>query len=359
MNNDVIKSRTLQLYFFGALFFTASVLTLMVLWPFLNSIAIAFVLAIVFKPLYRYFHLRLKINSSISSATSIVVIGLVIVLPLSLLFSQILQEARDVSIYLVSEDSEQYINKAAGAVENYVQKIVPDYKLDLGSYTEQFSSGLVRGALENWSIITSGTLSVLSGLLSLVIAVVSIYFLFKDGPELRQNIIRYSPLSEDLDRKIMQKLEDTINSVIRGSFLVAIVQGALASFGLFVFSVPNPVLWGVVAAVGALIPGVGTAIVLLPAVLYLFFVSTPFAALGLLIWSVLVVGLIDNILRPYFYSRGIKIHPILILLSVLGGISVFGPLGFVFGPLILSLFFTLLETHRLFVSGEPISGKQE
>jgi predicted PurR-regulated permease PerM len=350
--NDVIKSRTLQLYFFGILFLLAGALTVMVLWPFLNSIAIAFVLAVVFKPLYRYFERRQNLRPWLASTLTILLLGIAIILPLSLLFTQILREARDVSVYLVSNDSSVFLNQAATAVEGYVQKIVPDFDLDLEAYTSQLSSGIVRGALENWSVITSGTLSVLHAILSFIIAVVSLYFLFKEGPSLRQNIIRFSPLSEELDRKIMQKLEDTINSVIRGSFVVAIIQGFLAGLGLLFFGVPNPALWGVLAAIGALVPGVGTTVVIIPAVLYLFAVSTPLASLGLLIWGVLVVGLVDNILRPYFYARGIKIHPVLILLSVLGGISVFGPLGFVFGPLVLSLFFTLLDTHHLFVSDE-------
>ncbi len=350
--NDVIKSRTLQLYFFGVLFLVAGFLTVLVLWPFLNSIAIAFVLAIVFKPVYRYLEKKLKFPPFLASVLTVFLLVVAIALPLSLLLTQILHEALDVSIYLVSADSASYFNKIALSAETYVQKILPEFKFDLQTYTSQFSSGVIRGALQNWSVITSGTLSVLQGLLGFVIALVTMFFLFKDGPELRRSIIRYSPLSEELDRKIMQKLEDTINSVIRGSFAVAIIQGILAGFGLMVFNVPNPALWGVLAAVGALIPGLGTAIVLIPAVIYLFFVSTPFATLGLLIWSVLVVGLIDNVLRPYFYAKGTKIHPVLILLSVLGGISVFGPLGFVFGPLILSLFFTLLETHHLFISDD-------
>ncbi len=352
MGNDVIKSRTLQLYFFGLLFLAASILAVMVLWPFVNSIAVAFVLTIVGKPVYRYCARNLGLNPSLASLTAIVLIAVVIIIPLALLFTQILKEARDVSVYLMSNDSVVYLESAAQTVEDNVRKIIPDFKLDLQSYTDQLSAGVVRGAFENWNIITAGTLSVLRALLGFVIAIVTMFFLFKNGPELRRSIIRYSPLSEDLDRKIMQKLEDTINSVIRGSFLVALVQGLLAGFGLFIFGVPNPVLWGVLAAVGALVPGVGTAIVLIPVVIYVFFTGTLFSALGLLVWSGLVVGLVDNLLRPYFYARGIKIHPVLILLSVLGGITVFGPLGFIFGPLVLSLFFTLLETHHLFVTDD-------
>ena len=109
---------------------------------------------------------------------------------------------------------------------------------------------------------------------------------------------------------------------------------------------PNPVLWGLVAALAALIPGIGTALILIPAIGYLFFTGSTGAAIGLLIWGVVAVGLIDNFLGPMLVNRGVKIHPFLILLSIFGGLSFFGPVGFVLGPLIIALVFALLEIYR-------------
>ena len=100
--------------------------------------------------------------------------------------------------------------------------------------------------------------------------------------------------------------------------------------------------WGVVAALAALIPGIGTALVLLPAIGYLFFTGSTGMAIGLLVWGFVAVGLIDNFLGPILVNRGVKIHPFLILLSIFGGPSFFGPIGFVLGPLIVALLFALL-----------------
>ncbi len=357
MDNNLIKSQSLQLYFFAALFFFATFLASMVLWPFFNSIAIAFVLAIVFKPIFYYFQSDLKFSKTWASVFSVVIVLAVIILPLSILFTQILSEAREVSTYLVSTNSTSYITNVALQFQTYISKFVPGYEFDIQVYAQSISSGILKTALQNWSIITSGTLSVLRGFFSFLISIVTLFFIFRDGSILRKNIIRYSPLSENLDRKIMGKLEDTITSVIRGSFAVALIQGLLAGLGVFAFGVPNPALWGVAAAMGALIPGVGTAIVMIPIVIYLFFTSSLLVTGGFFLWAVLVVGLVDNLLRPYFYAKGIAIHPILIFLSVLGGIAAFGPLGFIFGPLALSLFFTLLDTHHSFVSDEPLPKK--
>ncbi|MDQ5957953.1 MAG: hypothetical protein QG665_294, partial [Patescibacteria group bacterium] len=288
---------------------------------------------------------------------AIMVVLLAIILPLSLLFSQILNEARGVTNYLVTNGSTSVIIETAKQAETYIGRFVPGYELDIETYAKGLSSGILKTALENWSVITTGTLSVLKGLFSFIISIVLLFFIFRDGSVLRRNIIRYSPLSEDLDRKIMSKLEDTITSVIRGSFVVAIIQGVLAGLGVFAFGVANPALWGVAAAMGALIPGVGTAIVMVPIIIYLFFTSSLFFTLGFALWAILVVGLVDNFLRPYFYAKGIPIHPMLIFLSVLGGLASFGPLGFIFGPMILSLFFALLDTHHSFVSDDSLPKK--
>ena len=115
--------------------------------------------------------------------------------------------------------------------------------------------------------------------------------------------------------------------------------------GIWIFGIPNATLWGSIAAIAALIPSVGTSLVVLPGVLYLFLFGERFAALGLMIWGMTAVGLIDNILGPHLMKRGIAIHPFFILLSVLGGLGLFGPVGFLIGPLILALLFALLDIY--------------
>jgi predicted PurR-regulated permease PerM len=113
----------------------------------------------------------------------------------------------------------------------------------------------------------------------------------------------------------------------------------------------------VIAAFGALIPSVGTTIVFIPAVVFLLFNGAYVQAIGLLVWGVLAVGLIDNLLGPYLMSRGNKLHPFIILLAVLGGLSVFGPIGFVVGPVLVSLFIVLLELYSVHISDHKKKSK--
>ena len=113
---------------------------------------------------------------------------------------------------------------------------------------------------------------------------------------------------------------------------------------------PNAILWGSISAIASLVPGLGTAIVFIPAVAYMFILGNTAFAIGLIVWGVVVVGLVDNFLTPYLYSREIEVHPLITLFAVLGGLIVFGPIGFIFGPLVVALFFSLIEIYQGIIS---------
>ena len=130
---------------------------------------------------------------------------------------------------------------------------------------------------------------------------------------------------------------------------MAVTQGLLAGIGFTIFGVPNAALWGFITVIAALVPILGTSIVLTPIIIYLFAFDTLFSAIGLLAWGMLAVGLIDNFLGPKLMQRKIRIHSFLILLSVLGGLSLFGPIGFLIGPLFLALLSTLLDIYPVLV----------
>lgn len=194
-----------------------------------------------------------------------------------------------------------------------------------------------------------------SYIVGIFIFLISLYFLFKDGHKLKKAVIALSPLQDIHDEAIFNKISLAINSVIKGNLAVALIQGTLTAIGFAIFGIPNATLWGSVATITALIPGIGTTLVLFPAILYLLLTEKMLFAIGLLLWGVLVVGLADNVLRPKLVEQGIRLHPFLILLSIFGGLSFFGPLGFLLGPLVLSLLFALLEIYFA-ISEEHDSG---
>jgi predicted PurR-regulated permease PerM len=155
-----------------------------------------------------------------------------------------------------------------------------------------------------------------------------------------------SPLLDMYDERIFTKVDTAIHSIVRGSLVIGLIQGILTGVGFWVAGIPNPALWGSVAAIAAFIPGVGTSLVLGPGIIYLFITGSTVAAVGLLAWAVFAVGLIDNFLSAHLVQRGVAVHPFIILLSVLGGLAFFGPIGFILGPLVIAFLIALLDIYR-------------
>ena len=159
-------------------------------------------------------------------------------------------------------------------------------------------------------------------------------------------VVLISPLKDADDDKIINKLKKTISGVLSGTLFISLVQGLLMGIGLAVFNVPNPALWGVVAGLASLIPTFGTAFVSVPAMIFLYMTGHTGGAIGLLVWSMLLVGTIDNFLSPMIVGRKINIPEIVILFSVLGGIVLLGPVGILIGPITVSLLYTLITMYR-------------
>ena len=163
-------------------------------------------------------------------------------------------------------------------------------------------------------------------------------------------LIKISPLPDDDDARIVKRLAKAIRAVVLGTVLIAIIQGTLTAVGLSLFGFERAVLWGSIASFGALIPGIGTTIVFLPAIIYLLVDGSYMVAVGVAVWGILAVGLIDNFLGPYLISRGTQhLHPFFILIAVLGGVVMFGPIGFILGPVTLTLFVVLLELYSSYI----------
>lgn len=217
----------------------------------------------------------------------------------------------------------------------------------MASYARDFLAWLIQ----NTSVIFTGALTIA---LDTFLLLVALFYLFRDGKSLKQYAIELSPLDSEDDEDIFSKATLTINSVIRGTLIIAVVQGVLAAIGFTVFGIGNPALWGVVTALTALIPGVGTALVNFPVIVYLLVTGDYVAGIGYIVWSAALIGMVDNILAPMLIERKVKVHPFMILLSVLGGLIFFGPIGFLAGPIILVVAMELLKLYPKFAASNPV-----
>lgn len=307
--------------------------------PFIGALSLAAIIVIICNPLYEGILKRLpKKNKSIAALGALSFVVMAIVVPLGILTSLILSEA--VSIYALfnSTDNTSFFYSLT-KFESIIQTFIPTFQLDVANIVQQAASFFV----ENLVSLFTGTASTI---FLFFLSIIASYYFFKDGKHFTTYLIKLSPLRDADDERILSRLATAVRSVALGSVSVAIIQGVLTAVGLTLFGFDRAILLGCVAAIGALVPGVGTAVVFIPAVGFLIYTGAYVPALLLGVWGALAVGLIDNLVGPYIVSRGNKVHPFLILLSVLGGILLFGPLGFILGPVILSLFIVLLELYN-------------
>ena len=152
------------------------------------------------------------------------------------------------------------------------------------------------------------------------------------------------------DEEVLETLRASVDAVLRGRFLIAVAQGVFLSLGFVIFGVGSPILWGFVGCIASLIPALGTSIITVPASIYLFINGNIGAGIGVLVWGALAVGFIDDTLSFFILKRKIKIHPLIILFSILGGVQFFGPIGFIAGPVLASAFFSILKIYPFIIS---------
>lgn len=327
-----------QVVFSAVIFIVVLLLAVLVFYPFLNVIALSAILAVLLTPIHRRIVQKIK-SPTFSAGITMGILIAVIVVPLILIVNNIVSEAQQLYASM-SNSPALSSDQITDWVEGKVQVFVPNFTVDARGYVSAFSSWIVS----KLSGVFSGTIDFA---FKLALSFVALFYFLRDGDKLKKHIIALSPWSENKDQLVISSMKSSIRSVVVGSLAVALVQGLLTGISFVVTGVPNPTLWGTLAAICALIPGVGTAIVWIPAVLYLF-ITSPVAWpwITQLLISVFLVGLIDNFLAPMIMEKGINIHPLLILFSVLGGIQLFGPEGFLLGPLVLSMLFVLIRTFK-------------
>lgn len=335
----------IQTYFFLGLFLLVSVLLAMIFKPFFTVFIVAGVLATTTYPLYKRLVKFTKGRRRLSAVTMVALILALIVAPLSFIGKQVFDETA--TVYRNIQQTDTQLIALPPEIESQINTFFPNFNLNVESYFQAGADWLLR----NLGNIFSGAVEVVIGF---ILIIITMYFLFKDGAEFKKWLVNLSPLDDAYDETIFRQLRTMINSVVVGALAVALIQGTLVGLGFFFVGIPNVTLWGTVAAFAALLPGLGTALVTVPGIIYLFFTDQFIAAIVLAVWSGVLVGLVDNFLVPYFYSRGNRIHPLMILLSVFGGLAFFGPVGFLVGPIVLSVFLTLVKIYQMMLQDKKI-----
>ena len=340
------SSTKLEHHFFLVLFIIAAAMIFFIWRPFLAPLVLAGSFAIVFQPIYSRIRRKIGGHSSLASLLTVLIILIVFLLPLVLIGGLLFNEARDLYLQITTNTGQiAHLNTKLALFQKHIHVFAPDVNLNI---TKNIQIGL------GWVLAHLDTFfsEFLSILLSAIVMVTALFFFLRDGKALRDQLFVLSPLSTEYDQNIFSKIIATINSVVRGSIVISITQGIFATIGFAIAGIPNPIIWGVAAMFTSLVPGVGTSLITIPCIIFLFVTMPAWHGIVLVVWALIGIGFIDNFLSPFILKRGIKIHQFLILISVLGGIVFFGPIGFIMGPIILAFFFALLEMYPSIIRGQ-------
>ncbi len=328
-------------WFFLLLFAGVAMLFWQVIAPFATVLITAGIVAILMAPIDR--KIREWVGHEKLSAFIVVVLVLaIIIIPLATFALvaadqavEIVQETVGDPAWMRSLDirSLPFVSSLPPIlVAQLLHMNVPELLRNVASWTAQ-----------NIGTLFAGTAEIA---LKTFLFFVSLYFFLVDRERIKKEIIILSPLKTSIDNALTERLILTVRGVVFGSLIVAVIQGIVAAIGLSLFGVPGALIWAGLVVIAAQVPMLGTSVIMLPAVVYLFLSGHMTASLGLFLWSMIAVGLVDNLAAPFILGKRTRMHALLMLLSMLGGLSAFGPIGFILGPTILAAFLVLLELYK-------------
>jgi predicted PurR-regulated permease PerM len=332
-------------YLFIALLALVTILFGWLLKPFVYPIFWAVVIAALFYPAYQFISRFFK-NHTLSALVSVIIITLIILVPLLIVTTLLLRET--LALYTsfnsshgsvdgtVMNATEFLRNNSVARFFNINQQVISDNISKIGTYIGNFLFTSIKSLTQNS----------LEFVALFIIMLYSLFFFLRDGERLLGKLMLLSPLGSSRERSLYQKFTATASSMIRGTILIGTVQGALGGILLAIVGIQSAVIWGIIMVFASIIPGVGAALVWVPAGIYLLATHHIWQAIVVFIVGATLISTIDNFLRPLLVGKEIKMHPLLILFSTLGGIALFGVSGFLIGPIITSLFITFWEMYE-------------
>jgi predicted PurR-regulated permease PerM len=317
----------------------------LMLEPFIDVLMWAVVLVVTFFPLHRRILRRIGSPSG-SAAISCVLVVVTIVVPLALVTVLVLRDVRDLAQY-VQQNRESLLHPDSGTLVGRTLERI-DRVVDIDRYTSREYLAERSRALAG--AIAARTLNAVGGLVGIVVQVFfmifTMFYLFRDADNIRAAARSYLPLDAWTTHEIFQRTKEVIYASIYGMLVIALVQGALGLIMFWILGVPSALLWATVMILASFVPVIGTALVWVPAVIYLLITGHWVKAIILVVWCFGVIGTVDNLLRPKLIGERTRLHELVVLFAVLGGIQVFGALGIVTGPAIAAIALALLAVWR-------------
>lgn len=341
MNHPEIQAKTFLL-----LLVLVTVALGWILMPFFGAIFWGAVLAILFAPFHRTVLARMNNRPVVAAIATLSICLVLVILPIILIAVSLVNEGTVVYEKVTSGqiNVRDELGNIFNALPAWVHSIMDRLGVDsLVLLQERISNAAVQGSRFIATHMLSIGMNAFDFIVGFFVMLYLLFFLLKDGPALANRIQRAIPLSADNKKNLFEKFTTVTRATVKGNFLVAAAQGAMGGLAFWALGVQAPVLWAVVMAFLSLLPAVGAAIVWVPVALYFLATGAILKGVILVAFGVLVIGLLDNVLRPILVGKDIKMPDYLVLISTIGGMAIFGLNGFVIGPMVAAMFLAMWD----------------
>lgn len=342
MHRDVINKLALVvlIIFISALF-------LKMIQSFLMAILLAGIFSALTYPIFLHLERRLKGHRKVAAMGTLALIIIVIMLPLGTLTgivtNQAIKVGQAVKPWIQKQISQpDMISEWFGKLPFY-DDILP-YRAQILQKAGEAVGGISKFLIDS---LSSGAIGAMQFLVAVVIMLYTMYFFLLDGPILLNKILYYLPLENEEEELLLKKFTSVARATIKGTLVIGILQGGLAGIAFWAAGIPSSVFWGTLMAVLSIIPSVGSALIWVPAAIFLIAAGNYFKSLGLILFCGLVVGSADNVLRPILVGKDTQMHELMIFFGTIGGIMLFGVVGMIIGPIVAALFVTLWEIYGI------------
>jgi predicted PurR-regulated permease PerM len=322
-----------------------SVIFISMIRSFLMVILLAGIFSSIAQPLYRGFVRLFRGRKALSSFAALMVFLLIFLLPLAGLLGIVAGQA-----IKISQSVTPWINQWV-QTPSALRELIG--RLPFAEYLFQYQHIILQKAGEMvgsvgtilFNNISSITVTTLYSIFLFFVFLYTMFFFIKDGQDILDKVLYYLPLPEGAEQRLLDRFTSVTRATIKGTLLIGAIQGSLAGFAFWMVGIDSALFWATVMTFLSVIPTVGAAGVWLPAVIILAVSGEYLKATGLLAFCAFLVGSVDNLLRPWIVGRDIQLHELLIFFGTLGGISMFGLLGFIVGPIVAALFVTIWQIY--------------
>ncbi len=338
------------LLFFLACFLISIFLLGWLLWPFLSIIIIAAVVSGIFSPLYRLIIRSGMVRPAIASFLTCCVIFCILFIPIAFFVGILSKEAYD--LYLAAKDaiiSPQISALMEGSkVLEFTNNVLANFNFqitveELNTYMSEIVKFVGFFLYNQARSIAS---NMLAFFINFFLMLLVIYYLLVDGGRLVSFIVDLSPLPNNQDQILLKKFKDMAGAILIGNGAGGLIQGLAGGVVFSIFGLPSPFLWGVIMGLLAFLPIIGIGIVFIPAAIYLFLKGRVAASIFFIVFYVVLSGGVEYLFKPKLVGQRVKMHTLLVFLAIIGGLKLFGILGIVYGPLVITAFLTLTDIYR-------------